>query len=47
MILSPYSNRGERIGACISVSEERERGALDYWGTEYLPPVGTEQVFML
>jgi hypothetical protein len=30
MILSPYSNRGVRIGARISVSEEREREILEY-----------------
>jgi len=30
MILSPYSNRGERIGARISVYEEREREIIEY-----------------
>ena len=30
MILSPYSNRGERIGALISVYEERERAIIKY-----------------
>jgi len=30
VILSPYSNRGERIGARISVYEEREREKINY-----------------
>ncbi len=30
MILSPYSNRGERIGAHISVYEERESEIIKY-----------------
>jgi hypothetical protein len=30
VILSPYSNRGERIGARISVYEEREREMIKY-----------------
>jgi hypothetical protein len=30
MILSPYSNREERIGARISVYEEREREIIEY-----------------
>jgi hypothetical protein len=30
VILSPYSNRGERIGARISVYEEREREIIEY-----------------
>jgi hypothetical protein len=30
VILSPYSNRGERIGAHISVYEEREREIIKY-----------------
>jgi hypothetical protein len=30
MILSTYSNRGERIGARISVHEGEERGIIEY-----------------
>ncbi len=30
MIMSPYSNRGERIGARFSVYEERERERIKY-----------------
>jgi hypothetical protein len=36
MILSPYSNRGERIGARISVYEEREREIIEYTCAMYL-----------
>ena len=30
MILSPYSNQGERIGAHTSMYEEREREIIKY-----------------